>query len=53
MLKTDNQIVACYVQVNAFVEGMPFLQDVPSCVCLRHEDWPGLEKITALCTEGH
>ena len=22
--------------------------DLPTCVCLKHEDWPGLEKITAL-----
>ncbi len=26
--------------------------DLPTCVCLKHEDWPGLEKITALRTEG-
>jgi 4-hydroxy-tetrahydrodipicolinate synthase len=24
------------------------VQEVPSCVMLKHEDWPGLEKITAL-----
>jgi len=24
------------------------VQEVPSCVILKHEDWPGLEKITAL-----
>ncbi|WP_280156072.1 dihydrodipicolinate synthase family protein [Piscinibacter sp. XHJ-5] len=24
------------------------VQDVPSCVMLKHEDWPGLEKISAL-----
>jgi 4-hydroxy-tetrahydrodipicolinate synthase len=24
------------------------VQDSPSCVMLKHEDWPGLEKITAL-----
>jgi 4-hydroxy-tetrahydrodipicolinate synthase len=24
------------------------VQDLPSCVMLKHEDWPGLEKITAL-----
>ena len=26
--------------------------DLPSCVCLKHEDWPGLEKISALRKEG-
>jgi 4-hydroxy-tetrahydrodipicolinate synthase len=26
--------------------------DLPSCVCLKHEDWPGLDKITALRAEG-
>lgn len=25
---------------------------LPSCVCLKHEDWPGLEKITYLRREG-
>ena len=24
------------------------IDEVPSCVCLKHEDWPGLAKITAL-----
>jgi 4-hydroxy-tetrahydrodipicolinate synthase len=24
------------------------VQDLPSCVCLKHEDWPGLEKIGTL-----
>ena len=24
------------------------IQDLPSCVMLKHEDWPGLEKISAL-----
>lgn len=28
------------------------INDIPSCVCLKHEDWPGLEKITALRKEG-
>lgn len=28
------------------------LREVPSCVCLKHEDWPGLAKITALRKEG-
>jgi len=26
--------------------------DLPSCVCLKHEDWPGLDKITALRADG-
>lgn len=26
------------------------VMDLPSCVMLKHEDWPGLEKITALRT---
>ena len=26
--------------------------DLPSCVCLKHEDWPGLDKISALRAEG-
>lgn len=26
--------------------------DLPTCVCLKHEDWPGLEKITALRADG-
>jgi 4-hydroxy-tetrahydrodipicolinate synthase len=28
------------------------VRDVPTCVCLKHEDWPGLPKITALRKEG-
>ncbi|MEY8842924.1 dihydrodipicolinate synthase family protein [Cribrihabitans sp. XS_ASV171] len=28
------------------------VNEVPTCVCLKHEDWPGLEKITALRAEG-
>jgi len=24
------------------------VRDLPTCVCLKHEDWPGLEKISAL-----
>jgi 4-hydroxy-tetrahydrodipicolinate synthase len=28
------------------------VRDVPTCVCLKHEDWPGLAKITALRKEG-
>lgn len=28
------------------------MNDLPTCVCLKHEDWPGLEKITALRTAG-
>ncbi|MEM5544820.1 dihydrodipicolinate synthase family protein [Sulfitobacter sp. AS92] len=26
--------------------------DLPTCVCLKHEDWPGLEKISTLRVEG-
>jgi 4-hydroxy-tetrahydrodipicolinate synthase len=26
--------------------------DLPSCVCLKHEDWPGLDKISALRADG-
>ena len=26
--------------------------DLPGCVCLKHEDWPGLGKISALRAEG-
>lgn len=28
------------------------VNDLPTCVCLKHEDWPGLEKITALRSDG-
>lgn len=28
------------------------VNDLPSCVCLKHEDWPGLEKITTLRKDG-
>lgn len=28
------------------------VNDVPTCVCLKHEDWPGLEKIAFLRSEG-
>ncbi len=28
------------------------VRDLPTCVCLKHEDWPGLDKITALRAEG-
>lgn len=28
------------------------VEEVPTCVCLKHEDWPGLEKITALRAAG-
>ena len=28
------------------------INDLPTCVCLKHEDWPGLEKITTLRKEG-
>ncbi|MDP3265046.1 MAG: dihydrodipicolinate synthase family protein [Tabrizicola sp.] len=26
--------------------------DLPTCVCLKHEDWPGLDKISALRADG-
>jgi 4-hydroxy-tetrahydrodipicolinate synthase len=28
------------------------VNNLPGCVCLKHEDWPGLEKISALRAEG-
>ena len=28
------------------------VNDLPTCVCLKHEDWPGLEKITHLRKDG-
>ncbi len=28
------------------------VKDLPHCVCLKHEDWPGLEKISTLRTKG-
>lgn len=28
------------------------IRDLPSCVCLKHEDWPGLDKIAVLRAEG-
>jgi 4-hydroxy-tetrahydrodipicolinate synthase len=28
------------------------MNDTPTCVCLKHEDWPGLEKISYLRKEG-
>jgi 4-hydroxy-tetrahydrodipicolinate synthase len=28
------------------------VNDLPSCVCLKHEDWPGLEKISFLRRDG-
>ena len=28
------------------------VQDLPTCVCLKHEDWPGLDKISALRADG-
>lgn len=28
------------------------VRDLPSCVCLKHEDWPGLAKISALRKNG-
>ena len=28
------------------------ISDLPTCVCLKHEDWPGLDKISALRAPG-
>lgn len=28
------------------------VEELPTCVCLKHEDWPGLEKISALRAAG-
>lgn len=28
------------------------VNDLPTCVCLKHEDWPGLEKISTLRKDG-
>jgi 4-hydroxy-tetrahydrodipicolinate synthase len=28
------------------------VEELPTCVCLKHEDWPGLDKITALRAPG-
>ena len=28
------------------------VNELPTCVCLKHEDWPGLEKISALRADG-
>ena len=43
--------LATGVQISASVIAR-IMNDVPTCVCLKHEDWPGLEKITALRKEG-
>ncbi|APE45910.1 dihydrodipicolinate synthase family protein (plasmid) [Sulfitobacter alexandrii] len=43
--------LATGVQISAGVIAR-IMNDVPTCVCLKHEDWPGLEKITALRKEG-
>lgn len=72
-LRTDDQIVAYYMQVAELIGDVPFVlqdfplvtgvqiapkviarivNDLPSCVCLKHEDWPGLEKIAALRKAG-
>lgn len=42
--------LATGVQISASVIAR-IMNDVPTCVCLKHEDWPGLEKITALRKE--
>ncbi len=39
------------VQISAKVIAQ-IVNDLPTCVCLKHEDWPGLEKITYLRRDG-
>ena len=39
------------VQISAKVIAK-IVNDLPTCVCLKHEDWPGLEKISALRAKG-
>ncbi len=43
--------LATGVQISPKVIARIF-NDVPTCVCLKHEDWPGLEKISALRVDG-
>src|ERR1700754_7991 len=49
-LRTDDQITGYFKQaVEAIGTDIPWcLMDNPSCVMLKHEDWPGLEKISTL-----
>lgn len=39
------------VQISAKVLAR-IMNEIPTCVCLKHEDWPGLEKITYLRKDG-
>ncbi len=43
--------LATGVQISASVIAR-IVNELPTCVCLKHEDWPGLEKITTLRREG-
>ncbi|MFK7836329.1 MAG: dihydrodipicolinate synthase family protein [Sulfitobacter sp.] len=43
--------LATGVQIAASVIAR-IMNDLPTCVCLKHEDWPGLEKISHLRTQG-
>lgn len=43
--------LATGVQISASVIAR-IVAECPTCVCLKHEDWPGLAKITALRAEG-
>ncbi|MBD3665600.1 dihydrodipicolinate synthase family protein [Sulfitobacter aestuariivivens] len=43
--------LATGVQIAASVIAR-IMNDLPTCVCLKHEDWPGLEKISYLRKDG-
>jgi 4-hydroxy-tetrahydrodipicolinate synthase len=61
-LRTDDQIVSYYEAVPVVVQDYPLtfsvvmspavirrmVNEIPGIVALKHEDWPGLEKISAL-----
>src|ERR1700733_3273164 len=49
-LRTDDQIIDYLEQAVVFTPAVirKIVMDSPSCVMLKHEDWPGLEKISAL-----
>lgn len=42
-------VTGVHIPVSAIAR---IVAEVPTCVCLKHEDWPGLEKITALRADG-
>ena len=42
----DFPLATCVQMSNGVIARI--MNDLPTCVCLKHEDWPGLEKITAL-----